>query len=147
MLEARAARVESSPNPTATSLGFSCLKADFDTVVDVFNDLLHNPEFRQEKIDLAKDAVKSSIARRNDNLGQIAGREAAKLGYGAQSPYARVPEYDTINAVTREDLLNWYQQHVHPNNIILGVTGDFDSADMEARLRKLFAGWTKGPQF
>ena len=146
LLEARAARVESGPNPTATSLGFSCLKADFDAVLDIFNDVLQNPEFRQEKIDLARDAMKASIARRNDNIGQIAGREAARLGFGAQSPYARVPEYATVNAVTREDLLNWHSRHVHPNNIIFGIVGDFDSAQMEARLRKLFESWPKGPQ-
>lgn len=146
LLEARAARVESSPNPTSTSLGFSCLKADFDAVLNIFNDVLQNPEFRQDKIDLAKDAMKASIARRNDNLGQIAGREAAKLGYGAQSPYARTPEYATVNAVTREDLLNWHSRHVHPNNIIFSIVGDFDPAQMEARLRQLFESWQKGPQ-
>ena len=33
-----------------------------------------------------------------------------------------------------------------PNNIILGVVGDFDSAKMEARLREAFASWPKGPK-
>jgi zinc protease len=145
MLEARAARVETSGGNVSTTLRLSCLKGDFDTVLDVFNDVLRNPEFRQEKIDLAKDGIRAGIARRNDNLGQIAGREANKLGYGPNSPYARVAEYATVNAVTRQDLLDWHAKHVYPNNIILGITGDFDSKDMEARLRKMFDGWAKGP--
>jgi zinc protease len=33
---------------------------------------------------------------------------------------------------------------VHPNNIILGVVGDFDSTKMEARLREAFGSWPKG---
>lgn len=147
VLEARAARVETGSGNVSTTVSLSCLKADFDFVLDVFNDVLRNPEFRQEKIDLAKDAVRTGISRRNDNLGQIAGREATKLGYGSDSPYARVPEYATVNAVTRQDLLDWHAKYVQPNNIILGIVGDFDSAQMEARLRKMFESWPAGPAY
>ncbi len=146
-LEARAANVETGGGSVSTTLRLSCLKQDFDTVLDVFNDVLHNPEFRQEKIDLAKNGLRTGISRRNDNLGQIAARESTKLGYGAKSPYGRVAEYATVNAVTRQDLLDWHSKYVHPNNIILGMTGDFDSAQMEAKLRKLFESWPQGPAY
>ena len=49
-----------------------------------------------------------------------------------------MPEYATVAAVTREDLLKWHQQYVHPNNIIFGITGDFDPKAMEAKLREAF---------
>ena len=145
LLEARAAKLETSSSSLATFMMLSSLKGDFDFVLDLANDLLHNPEFRQDKIDLAKDQVRTRISRRNDSLGQIASREATKIGYGPQSPYARVPEYDTIAAITRQDLLGWHTMYVQPNNIIFTVVGDFDSATMEARLRKLFADWSKRP--
>ena len=38
----------------------------------------------------------TGIVRRNDDEGEIAGREAAKLVYGADSPYTRQPELATI---------------------------------------------------
>jgi len=147
ILEARAARVETSDGLDSVTLSLSCLKADFDFVFDVFNDILRNPEFRQDKIDLAKDGIRTGIARRNDNLGQIASRESTRIGYGPQSPYARVAEYATVAAVTRQDLLDWHAHHVFPNDILFGITGDFDSADMEARLRKAFDGWARGPDY
>src|SRR5262249_40607749 len=65
--------------------------------------------------------------------------------YGADNPYARVPEYATVKAISRQDLIDWHKKYVHPNNIILGVTGDFDSAAMEAKLRAAFGAWPKGP--
>src|SRR5262249_968987 len=49
-LESRAARVETGGGSETTSISFSCLKGDFDFVFDIFNDVLHNPEFRQPKI-------------------------------------------------------------------------------------------------
>jgi zinc protease len=143
-LEVRAAKVETSSGPDSTSLNWSCLKGDFDDVFKVFVDLLQNPEFRQEKIEIAQKGEFDAISRRNDQIGEIAQREAAKLAYGPDNPYARVPEYATVAAVTRQDLLDWHGTYVHPNNIILGVSGDFDSAAMEAKLRAAFESWPKG---
>lgn len=144
-LEQRAAHVETGGGPDATTLGFSCLEEDLDDVFKVFVDLLQNPEFRADKIEIAKKGMYDGISRRNDEPDQIAGREAAKLAYGAESPYAAVAEYKTVAAVTRQDLLDWHHTYVHPNNIILGINGDFDSVKMEARLQQAFASWPKGP--
>ncbi len=145
-LEARAAKVESIADSDSTTLLWTCLKGDLDDVFKVFLEVLREPEFRQEKIDLAKDQARTQISRRNDNPMGIAGREANKLAYGANSPYARTAEYATVAAVTREDLLAWHRNTVHPNNIILGVSGDFDSQAMEAKLRDAFAAWPRGPE-
>jgi zinc protease len=144
-LEQRAAKVETNPGMDSTSVSWSCLKEDFEDVFKLFVDLLENPEFRPDKIDIAKKGLYTVISRRNDSPQQIAGREAAKLAYGAESPYARMAEYTTVAAVTRNDLVQWHHMYVHPNNIILGVVGDFDSAAMEARLRQAFGSWPKGP--
>lgn len=143
-LEARAAKVETTADIDSVAISLSCLKADFDSVLAVFEDVLRKPEFRAEKIALAKTQLKSGIARRNDNPQQIADRVATQLGYGPDSPYARVPEYATVDAVTREDLLAWHKKAVHPDRTILAVVGDFDASAMEAKLRKTFGGWPKG---
>jgi zinc protease len=146
-LEARAAILETGAGLDTTTVTFSCLKGDFDFVLEDFNDLLRHPEFRDDKILIAKNNLKTGIARRNDELGQIASRESNKIGYGAQSPYARQPEYASVAAVTRQDLLDWHAKHVQPNRMILGIVGDFDPAVMETRLRKEFDGWAKGPAY
>ena len=142
-LEARAARVETGADIDSTRVSLTCLKGDFDAVLAVFDDVIRNPEFRTEKLALAKTAIKAGISRRNDNPLQIAEREATKLGYGPDSPYAREPEYATVEAVTREDLVAWHKKYVRPNRMILSVVGDFDAAAMEARLRKTFGAWPK----
>ncbi|HLW88078.1 MAG TPA: insulinase family protein [Terriglobales bacterium] len=144
-LEVRAAKVETGSSDDSTSIAWSCLKGDFDDVFKVVADLLRAPEFRADKLDLAQKGMDDSISRRNDDVGEIAGREAAKLAYGANNPYTREPEYATVAAVTRQDLIDWHHTHVYPNNIILGIVGDFDSTAMEAKLRQVFGGWPKGP--
>ena len=144
-LEVRAAKVETGGGPDSTTISWSCLKGDLDDVFKAFVDVLQNPEFRADKLDITQKEEFDGISRRNDDVGEIAHRESVKLGYGPNNPYARVPEYATVAPVTRQDLIDWHGKYVHPNNIILGVSGDFDSAAMEARLRAAFDSWPKGP--
>jgi zinc protease len=147
LLEARAARVETSNSIDSTFLSWSSLKGDFDQVLTIVLDLLQHPEFRENKVDLAKRQISSAISRRNDEVDEIAGRESTKLAYGADSPYARTAEYSTVGAVTRQDLLDWHKRTVAPNNIILGIDGDFDSAVMEQKLRQAFGAMPRGTPF
>ena len=143
-LETRAAQVETSSGTDSTFLSWSSPKEVFDPVFAVVVDLLENPEFRQEKITLARNQLKSAIARRNDDINAIAQRESTKLAYGADSPYARTAEYATIAAVTRDDLVEWHKRTVAPNNVILGIVGDFDPAQMENKLRAAFGTLPQG---
>jgi len=145
-LESRSAFVETGADADSMSVNLNVLKGDFDAVFPIWVDLLRNPQFRQDKIDLAKTQANTSISRRNDDPGSILGREANKLGYGPGSIYARQTEYATIAAITRDDLLAFHKRFVYPNNIILGFVGDFDSAKLEKKLRGTFASWPKGPQ-
>ena len=143
-LEVRAAKVETDASADSTSISLSCLKGDFDDVFKVFNDLLRNPEFRADKIDIARKGMDDAISRRNDEPSEIASRVSAQLAYGKENPYARIPEYKTVAAVTQQDLIQWHDTHVYPNNIIIGIVGDFDSTAMEAKLREVFGSWEKG---
>ncbi len=143
-LEAHAAKIETDNQSDSTSISLDCLKGDFDAVFEIYLDLLHNPEFRDDKLQLSKAQMYTAIARRNDNVSSIVHRESIIIAYGKDNPYARVPQYATVAAVTRQDLLNWHQRYVYPNNIVFGITGDFDPKDMEAKLRRAFESWQKG---
>jgi zinc protease len=144
-LEAHAAHVEAENGVDSTKLTWDCLKENLDDVFKVFLELLREPEFREDKIALAKTQMNTNISRRNDDPFGIAFRESPKLVYGADSPYARISEYATVARVTREDLVSWHHRFVHPNNIILGISGDFDSRAVEAMLHRAFDSWPKGP--
>jgi zinc protease len=144
-LEVRAAKVETGGGPDSTTISWSCLKGDLDDVFKAFADVLQYPEFRADKLDIAQKELFDAISRRNDEIGEIARRETVKLAYGANNPYARETEYATVAAVTRQDLIDWHGKYVHPNNIILGISGDFDSATMESKLHAAFDAWPKGP--
>ena len=147
ILEAKAAKIETNNDTESTSMSWSSFKQDFDQVLGMATNLLLHPEFRADKLALAKQQEDTGIIRRNDDPGEIAEREAELLAYGKNSPYARVPEFATVHSVTLADLSAWHDRTVAPNNMILGVSGDFNTAEMEAKLRAAFESLPRGPEF
>ncbi|MEO8737549.1 MAG: pitrilysin family protein [Edaphobacter sp.] len=143
-LESKAASLETNGGTATTSVNWSSLKGDFDTVFSATIDLLQHPNFKADKLLLAKRQIETGIARRNDDASEIANREAVKLVYGATNPYARQAEYATVDAVTLADLKAWHDRTVVPNGMIVAVSGDFNSAAMEAKLRAAFGSLSRG---
>jgi zinc protease len=142
-LEQIAASVETGIGRSSGSAYMSVLKEDFDTGLSVLADVLMNPAFREDKIELAKINARTGIARRNDNPGGIASREFTKLVYGSGSVYARHTEYATIDSITRDDLVAFHKKFYHPNNTMLAVWGDFESGPMVEKIKAAFKDWPK----
>lgn len=142
-LERIAASVETSIGLNSGSASMSVLKEDVDTGLAILPDVLMNPAFREDKIMLAKIQHRSAIARRNDNVRAIAGREFDKLIYGPASVYARHTEYATIGNISRDDLVAFHKRFYRPNNVMLAVTGDFDTKEMINKIEKAFQEWEK----
>lgn len=146
-LESRAAYMDSGIGGEAGYAGMNCLKGDFPDVFKVFAEMLRHPAFAQDKIHLAKIQADAAIARRNDNVRAIARREIALLVYGKDSPLASLEEYATIAAITRDDLVAWHDRYYVPNDMYLGVTGDFDPKEMRKTIERTFGDWRKGKAF
>ena len=142
-LEAIAASVETGIGLNSGSASMSVLKGDLDKGLSILADVLMNPAFREDKIQLAKMQVGSSIARRNDSVGAVAGREFDKLIYGADSVYARHAEYATIGSITRDDLVDFHRKYFGPNNAMLAVWGDFNTKEMIEKIEQVFEKWDK----
>lgn len=150
-LENIAASVESSIGETSGSVSFSTLKDKTDEVLGIFKQVLTEPAFRQNKIDLIKSQLHSSIARRNDNPHGIAQREFTNTVYGRNNAYGWELEHATVDQISRDDVVAFYRRYFFPANIVLAVWGDFSAAEMKGKLERLFADWTyqqpKAPPF
>ncbi len=142
-LEGIGASVETNIGSVSGSAFMSVLKDNVDTVLPILADILMNPAFPDDKIELAKVSARSVIARRNDDPTNMGFREFTKLIYGAESVYARHSEYATIDAITRDDLVSFHQAWYHPDNTMLGVWGDFDTDEMVKKISEVFGGWMK----
>lgn len=146
LLEDKAAFLSTSIGSGSGNASLNLLKEDFDELLPVFIDLLQNPLFPEDKIDLAKIQNKSSISRRNDDQQQIASREFRKLIYGENSPYTRQAEYATIDAISRDDMVEFHKNAFVGNNMMVGIIGDFDTREMKRKLEKAFSALAAGSE-
>jgi len=140
-LESLAASVETGISETSGSATFSALSKDTDAVLPLFADVLMHPAFRQDKLELAKMQELGDIERRYDDAAGTASLEFDRLLYGRDTPYGWESQKATVAAITRQDLVNFYQRAFYPRNVLLAVWGDFSTAVMRGKLETAFADW------
>ena len=126
------------------SASLDVLSKDVKRGLQIFAGLVRAPAFEPARVELAKLQVIENIRRRQDSPGSIVGREFVKLLYGADHPSARESSIGSIARITRDDLVAFHRKTIHPNGLMLGVTGDFDKPAMLALLRDVFGDWKKG---
>jgi predicted Zn-dependent peptidase len=143
-LEFLAASIETNIGTQEGMAGLSCLRKDLDETLGLLADILQHPRFAEDKLDLAKKRMLEGIRRQNDSPNAIVSREFAKLVFASSPAWARTPTPDTVNRITRDDLVRFHEQYFHPNGVIAGFSGDFDSAVLLKKLEELFADWKRG---
>lgn len=143
-LERMGGTIESSIGDTSGNLRFSFLSQDARQGLDLVADVLRHPAFEQDKIDVAMEGEKASIARRNDDLNGIVSREIQQAVWGEDHPYVRDTEYSTLAAISRDDVVGFYEYFYHPDNMMLAVWGDFDPQTMLSELEARFGDWPAG---
>ena len=136
-----AATVDSTMADSIGTVSFNALKENAGATMQLFKELLAQPGFRQEKVDLAKAQLREAVARRNDAPQALARREFAALIYGRDNAYGWQADYTTLAHVKRADVRAFHQRYYFPANTMLGIFGDFNSGEMRAQLEKLFGDW------
>lgn len=143
-LEQYAIDINMSMGRQSGSASLDVLSKDLARGMRIFAGLLRQPAFEPARVELAKLQAIEGIRRRQDNPGSIVSREFMKQLYGPEHPSARESTIESVQRITRDDMVAFHQRTVHPNGIILGVTGDFKTDEMLALLRATFGDWKKG---
>jgi zinc protease len=136
-----AATIASSSGPTSGSASVNFMAKDVDKALALFFDMLHNPAFQQDRLDLYKSQVLQAIERRNDRTEEIEGREWNRLLRGEKHFSNAYNTKASVTSLTRDDLIAFHKQYYYPGNMMLAISGDFQAAEMKAKLEKAMAGW------
>lgn len=144
MLEDKAAFISTGIGFSSGSASLNTLKEDFATLLPVFVDVVTNPAFPDDKIELVRRQIKTGISRRNDDPQSVADREFDKLIYGKESIYAKQTEYATADNITRDDLVAMHRKSFVGANMMVSVIGDFKTADMRKLVERHLSSIPKG---
>ena len=140
-LESMAASVEVGMSREYGTVNLSTLAEDIEKGLEIFADVLRNPAFREDKLELRKQQSVERIRRRNDNPIQLAWRNFSAKLYGTDHPFGWYTEIEGIESITADDLKAFHAKYYHPDNMMLAITGDFDTETLIAQLEKVFEDW------
>ncbi len=145
-LEDRAAEFSIDFDFINGSIEVDTLKNDFTTIMPVIIDVLSSPIFTRDKLELAKQRLKTIISRRNDRQDEVGIREFKRLIYGRDSIYGRIPTYESVDNITLKDVGWLYKRIFVGSNLLVGVVGDFNTREIEPVLKKWFSVFNKGEE-
>jgi zinc protease len=141
-LEFLPASIEVYGGDLSTQIYVNCLKRDLEHVLGIYADIIMNPAFPEDKVEMKRKKMLEDIRRKNDQPRSVVRREFGKLIY-AGHPFGLENTKEATNAITRADLAAFHDKYFHPNNAIIGISGDVNENEIVGMLNKALEGWKK----
>ena len=136
------ASLGASTDSDYTLVTLSVLKKDVEKGFDIFSDVVLNPLFPEEEIKRNRELIKGTLKQSEEDPAFVASRAFKKAVYG-ELPYGRLVSgsLETLDRISREDVLKFHAARYRPNNSILSVVGDLTEEELNTLLSRFFAPW------
>jgi len=122
------------------------LNKDVDLGLELLADLVMRPIFPQDYVDKEKERTLAEIASALDRPQVVAGWAFNELVYQNHPLHRPSHGYpQTVERLTREDLLDFHRRYFVPNNVILSIVGDFRVPELLPKIENAFGDWEARP--
>jgi predicted Zn-dependent peptidase len=112
-----------------------------DQMLDLLFDVLKNPRNDSSRVRITAAQQEEAWRRRNDQPGSVLGRAWAQVMRGDHPLGRSIVMPDEIAGFTPARF-RWVQERIFcPQNLVIGVSGDYDERALLAKLETLFRGW------
>lgn len=126
-----------------SSISMSCLTKHMDKGLNLMSDVLFNANFPQSEFDRIKKQNVSSLMAAKSDAGTMAQNATVKINF-PNHPFSDVMSEETLNNISREDLVSFYKANFTPTGSYLVVVGDINRQQTEAMANAYFGKWTDG---
>ena len=144
-LERMNTQINSNASLDYSRLSMICVKQYFDASWNIFVDMLLNPSFSEEDLNLERDRLISSIKQVNDNPDAYL-RKVVINEFYVDHPYS-VPvsgTEETLNSFTTQDLKDFMSIRLQTSEILLVVVGNTTMADLQQKVKDAFGNLPVG---
>ncbi len=131
----------------STTISLTTLTRHLGAALPLFTDVIMNPSFPEKELKRLKLQRLAQLKARGDDAEQIAGDVCPRLIYGVDHPYGR-PDLGTpasVESLTRDDAIAFYQRIMVPGNAALVVVGDLQPDEIIRSLDERLRAWAPGP--
>jgi zinc protease len=125
-----------------TGFGGRSLVEDLPLLLDVMSDTLQNPAFPEDQVERLRAQMLTGLAIRAQDTSDMASLTFDELLY-AGHPYSRSDEGwpETVQAITREDLVEFHRKYYGPRGMVISIVGAVEPEKATGEVERVLGGW------
>jgi predicted Zn-dependent peptidase len=141
-VESLGASIEASASPDSLSVSTSGLVKFTDPLLELFAEAILQPAFPADQFAKEQKRTISALLAEKKSPSAMSGRLQTKVLFG-KHPYGALTTPETVQSITRDDLVAFHKQWFAPNIASIAIVGDVKAADILPKIEKAFGAWTK----
>jgi zinc protease len=138
------ATLHAGANSDYTTVAASSLATFSDNILELIADVALRPVFPSNEVELAKQNTKESLKQQRAQPSFLASEMVARVMFGQHPYHITAPTPESIDATTRERLVEFHRATFVANNAVLIVAGDVQQDSILEKVQSLFANWQRG---
>lgn len=119
------------------------LKKDLQVGLDLVADIIQNPNFPEKEMGIIRNQLIAEVRSTQDDPESLAAAHLDFALFGTIHPLGRAMSEQSLNAITRDDLVTFHGMYYRPNNSVLAVAGDVKADEIINLVKKAFENWQK----
>jgi zinc protease len=146
-LESAGASLHINGGTHTTGFGSKALVEDLDLLLELLSESLRYPVFPDDQVELLRARLLTSLAIRSQDTREMSSLTFDQIAYPGH-PYSRPEDGypETIQAINREDLVEFHRVHYSPQGMVISVVGAVDPEDVADKVTGLLGEWENPDQ-
>lgn len=118
------------------------LNSDLEIAVDILSDMLLNPIFNPVHMETEKKVVLEEISMYEDDPEELVNDLLTEeMWNGGPLGYPILGTAESLESITRDDLLEYMSLFYVPDNCVISVVGNFEEEHLIEVIEKYFGSW------
>ncbi len=143
-VEGAGGAISASADADFLAVRVSSLSENLPFVFQILSDVVLHSTFPADELELARTRMLSALQLELSQPASIADRIFRHEVYG-DHPYGRSATPASLRAITRDDVVGYFDQRVRPGRALLVVAGDVDPVRVRQLATRAFATWRGVP--
>ncbi len=140
------ASISAGANSDSTIVAASALARFNDPILDLMAEIVLEPSFPENEVELAKQNTKESLRQQRAQPSFLASEMVSRVMFG-DHPYSLVaPTPESIDRSSRDEFVKFHRAKLVPNNAVFIVVGDVRYEQILKRIESLFSTWERGEE-
>ncbi|TET32323.1 MAG: insulinase family protein [Planctomycetota bacterium] len=120
-----------------------CLATDFKAMADLAADVIRNPIFADDQVDLVKGQRLTQLKMEENNTHAVAFRELHHEFFEENHPYHRHGNgyIETVEAMKAGDLREFHRRRIRPERMLVTVVGGLEAGNVFGIVEDNFGDW------